>query len=92
MLWELLASALLGLTAAGAAVRRYPGRFHHQRLTLVTGPGAAFFGGLLTYAVLGSGHTAVVLTMGMLVSGVLLSLLVHPTPAAGHGRTARLTG
>lgn len=92
MLWESLASALLGLTAAYAAVRRRPGRFPDHRLALATGPAAAFFGALLTRAVLGAGHLPVVLAMGLLVSVVLLSLLVHTETAPRRRQAARLSG
>ena len=94
MLWETLASVLLGLCAAGAAVHRYPTRFRDHRLTLATGTAGGFLGGVLTYAVLGAGHAPIVLTMGLLVCAVLLSLLVQPDPqGTQHGRrTAGLTG
>jgi hypothetical protein len=99
MLWESFASALLGLTAAYFLVRRYPGRFRDRRLALATGPSAAFFGGLLTHAVLGTGHALVVLAVGALFSAVLLSLLVRTeSPSrrhrAGHraGHAAGLSG
>lgn len=92
MFWESFASAVLGLAVAYAAVRRYPNHFRQRRLALATGPGAAFFGGLLTYAVVGAGNSLIVLAMGVLVSLALLSLLIHPGPAARPHRTARLTG
>jgi hypothetical protein len=88
MLWETLASALLGLATASAAVRRYPTRFRQHRLTVASGAAAAFFGALLTHAVLGPGHALIVLTMGVLVCAVLLSLLFQPDPrgSAPHRR------
>jgi hypothetical protein len=95
MLWESLASALLGFAVAYAALRRYPGRFRDQRLTLATGPAAAFFGGLLTHAVLGPGHTLVVFAMGLLSGAVLLSLLVRTEAGAavsGRRQAAGLSG
>ncbi|MCG3041921.1 hypothetical protein L7D48_15350 [Streptomyces sp. S1A] len=88
MLWEVLGSALVGLAVALVAGRRFADRFRDRSLVLVTGPAAAFCGGVITRVVLGPGHALPTLVVASLVAVALLSLLVRPRhrggPAAGR--------
>jgi hypothetical protein len=76
MLWEASVSALLGLLAAWAAVRAFPGRLPAPSLVLPTGVVGALAGGLITHAVMGPGHPAAVLLIALGVCAALLSLLL----------------
>ncbi|QKV92700.1 hypothetical protein HUT19_13850 [Streptomyces sp. NA02950] len=84
ILWEALGSVLIGLAVAYGASRWRPRRLPARHLVLSTGPGAALFGALLAHTVLGSGHSAAVLTVALGFAAALLSLLVRPA-----GRTRR---
>lgn len=76
--WEALGSVLIGLAIAYGASRRLPRRLPATPLVLSTGPGAAFFGAMIAHTVLGSGHSAVVLTVALAFAAALLSLLIRP--------------
>ncbi|HET6633757.1 MAG TPA: hypothetical protein VFH77_01880 [Streptomyces sp.] len=76
MLWEASVSALLGLLAAWAAVRALPGRLPRPSLVLPTGVVGALAGDLIAHAVLGAGHPAATLAIGLGVCAALLSLLL----------------
>ncbi|PJE96184.1 hypothetical protein CUT44_20635 [Streptomyces carminius] len=85
--WEVLGSAFLGLAVALVATHRFADRFRDRSLVLVTGPAAAFGGGVIARAVLGPGHLLPTLAVAVLVSAALLSLLVRPrrgAPASGR--------
>lgn len=81
MLGELFGSVLLGLVLALAALHWLPRRFPQHRLVLATGPVAASGGGLITWAVLGSGHLLLALLVAAFVATALLSLLLDNSPA-----------
>ncbi|URN13148.1 hypothetical protein LUW77_21160 [Streptomyces radiopugnans] len=83
MLWEVLGSALVGLAVALVAYHRFADRFRDRSLVLVTGPAAAFGGGVITRVVLGPGYALPTLVVAALVAAALLSLLVRPRHRGG---------
>ncbi|MBU7599247.1 hypothetical protein JGS22_016910 [Streptomyces sp. P38-E01] len=92
MLGELFGSALLGLVLALAALHWLPRRFPNHRLVLATGPASAAGGGLIAWAVLGSGHLLLALLVATSVAAVLVSLLMDngraPQPGPADPRLA----
>ncbi|MBV9026024.1 MAG: hypothetical protein JO362_20060 [Streptomycetaceae bacterium] len=88
MIWEALASVLVGLAVAWAALRWLPCRFPSRTMVLATGPSAALLGGLITRIVLGPGHIPATLFAALAVGTALLSLLIR-APASHRSRTPR---
>jgi hypothetical protein len=88
MIWEALASVLVGLAVAWAALHWLPHSFPSRTMALTTGPSAALLGGLITRIVLGPGHIPATLFAALAVGAALLSLLIR-TPPPHRSRTPR---
>lgn len=88
MLGEFFGSALLGFVLALGALHWLPDRFPNHRLVLVTGPGAAAGGGVITWAIMGSGHLPLILLAAAVVASALISLLMN----AGAGEPPQAGG
>lgn len=82
MVWEALASVLIGLAGSSLAVRQRPERFPDRALTLATGPAGGLVGAVIMRVVLGPGYPAFVLAAAVAVSAAAVSLLVREPP--GH--------
>lgn len=87
MIWEALGFVVLGLAVAYAANKQLPDRFHNRSLVLATGPVSALLGGLVSRAVLGSGHAPATLFVSVAVSVAILSLLLDETGRSPGLRT-----
>ncbi|QNP70364.1 hypothetical protein IAG44_13510 [Streptomyces roseirectus] len=78
MIFEALASAVLGLALAWAALRRLPHRLPAPTLVLPTGVAGALFGDFLTHTALASGLLLSLLGAAVM-STASLSLLLRPS-------------
>lgn len=85
MLGYALGSAIVGLVLAWAAVHRHPGRLPQPGLVLPTGACGGLVGGLVSYAVMGSGNIGYALVIAAAVSVAMLSLLHGRSGRAGSG-------
>ncbi|MFI1096687.1 hypothetical protein [Streptomyces sp. NPDC020917] len=85
MWWEAVAYAVTGLAAALAATRLLPRRLPRSPLVMGTGPGAALAGGLITRAIVGTGHLEATLPGALAVAAALLSLLARPDTRSSWG-------
>ncbi|WP_199815527.1 hypothetical protein [Streptomyces griseus] len=79
MLLEALASAVLGLALAAAAVHRLSHRLPLRSLVLTTGVAGALFGAFLTHSALDAGNFLLTLVGAAIVSAASLSLLLRPS-------------
>ncbi|GAQ55877.1 hypothetical protein [Streptomyces acidiscabies] len=78
MIFEALASAMLGLALAWAAVRRLPHRLPAASLVLTTGTAGALFGDFVTHTAFASGLLPSLLG-AVVVATASLSLLLRPS-------------
>jgi hypothetical protein len=88
MLWQIAGYAALGLLAAVAAARFFPGRLPAAALVVPTGLVAALTGGLVAYTVFGGAHPEASLPAAFGTAAAGLSVLARP---ARRGRHAKVT-
>ncbi|MFI2201514.1 hypothetical protein ACH47Z_12225 [Streptomyces sp. NPDC020192] len=88
MILEALASAVLGLVLAWAAVHRLSHRLPARPLVFSTGIAGALFGDFVTHTALGPGIAWLSLLGAAIISAASLSLLLRPAGRLRRSATA----
>lgn len=89
MIFEALASAVLGLALAWVALRRFAHRLPAPALVLATGTAGALFGDFVTHTALGSGAILPSLLGALAMGSASVSLLLRQEVRRQEGRLRR---